>query len=85
MARIIDGEQTNLIGKNVKRLRKLRKMSQKELSVKLELMSVYICRGSVSRVEDQSRTVTDIELWALAQALGVSISELFEGVTFLHA
>ncbi len=85
MARIIDGEQTNLIGKNVRRLRKQRKMSQKELSVKLELMSVYICRGSVSRVEDQSRTVTDIELWALAQALGVSIAELFEGVTFLHA
>ncbi len=81
MARIIDSENTNLIGKNIKRLRKLRKMSQKELSVKLELMSVYICRGSISRVEDQSRTVTDIEIWALSQALGVSIAELFEGVT----
>lgn len=29
-----------------------------------------------SHVEDQSRTVTDIELYAIAEALGVSISEL---------
>lgn len=28
-------------------------------------------------VQDQSRTVTDIELYAIAEALGVSISELF--------
>ncbi len=80
MARIIDGENTNLIGKNVKKLRKQLKMSQKDLSAKLELMSVYICRGSISRVEDGLRTVTDIEVYALAKVLGVSIAELFENV-----
>ncbi len=64
----------------MKRLRKKAKMSQKQLSVKLELMSVYVCRGSISRVEDQSRTVTDIEIYAFAKALGVSIAELFEDV-----
>ncbi len=80
MARIIDSENTNLIGKNVKRLRKQRKMSQKQLSEKLELLSVYICRGSISRVEDRIRTVTDIEIYALAKVLGVSIEELFEKV-----
>ncbi len=82
MARIIDGENTNLIGKNVRRLRKQQKMSQKQLSIKLELLSVYICRGSISRLEDQIRTVTDIEIYALAKVLGVSISELFENVEF---
>ncbi len=82
MARIIDSENTNLIGKNVKKLRKQLKMSQKQLSVKLELMSVYICRGSISRLEDQIRTVTDIEIYALAKVLGVSIAELFENVDF---
>ncbi len=80
MARIIDSENTNLIGKNVKRLRKQFKMSQKQLSEKLELMSVYICRGSISRLEDQIRTVTDIEIYALSKILGVSIEELFENV-----
>ena len=78
MGRIIDGDTCNLIGANVKRLRKERKMSQQTLSIKLELQGVYVCRGSISRIEDRSRTVTDMELYALAQALGVSINELFE-------
>ncbi len=81
MARIIDGTHTNLIGDNVRKYRKLRKMSQQQLSDKLELLAVYICRGSISRVEDRTRTVTDIELFALAEVLGVEIRDLFEGTT----
>ena len=76
MGRIIDGNEMNLIGSNVRKYRKLRKMSQHALSVKLELMGVYVCRGSVSRIEDRSRTVTDIELYAIARALEVSAEEL---------
>ena len=51
----------NLTGKKIKYYRKKRKMSQQELSDKLETLAVYICRGSISRIEDGSRTVTDIE------------------------
>ena len=58
MARIIDGSKKNMIGDKVRELRKIRKMSQKDLSVMLELMGVYVCRGSISRIEDKSRTVT---------------------------
>lgn len=78
MARIIDGEQMNMVGDNVKKFRKLRKMSQQELANKLELMAIYICRGSISRIEDKSRTVTDIELYGIAKVLDVGICELFE-------
>ncbi|MBE6796721.1 MAG: helix-turn-helix transcriptional regulator [Ruminococcaceae bacterium] len=78
MARIIDGNKMNLIGAQVKKFRAQRKMSQQSLSNKLELLGVYVCRGSVSRVEDYSRTVTDIELFAIAEVLGVSIEELFD-------
>lgn len=77
MARIIDGEKKNLIGENLKRLRTKLKISQQDLSNKLELLGVYICRGSVSRIEDHSRTVTDIELFAIAQVLGVDPRELY--------
>lgn len=80
MARIIDGSNMNLVGENVRKYRKRNKMSQRRLSEKLELLGVYICRGSISRVEDRSRTVTDIELYALAEVLGVSIADLFEGI-----
>lgn len=77
MARIIDGNEMNLIGENVKKYRKLRKMSQQALSNKLELLGVYVCRGSISRIEDKSRTVTDIELYAIAKVLEISILDLF--------
>lgn len=80
MARIIDGSDMNLVGGNVRKYRKRKKMSQLRLSEKLELLGVYICRGSISRVEDRSRTVTDIELYALAEVLGVSIADLFDGI-----
>ena len=77
MARIIDGEKKNLIGGNLKKLRAKLKISQQTLSNKLELLGVYICRGSISRIEDRSRTVTDIELFAIAEVLGVDIKELY--------
>ena len=77
MARIIDSESKNLIGGNLKQLRIKLKVSQQELSNKLELLGVYVCRGSISRIEDYSRTVTDIELFAIAEALGVDPKELY--------
>ena len=77
MARIIDGDKTNCTGAQIKKHRKLQKMSQQRLSNLLELQGVYVCRGSVSRMEDQSRTVTDIELRAIATVLKVEIGELF--------
>lgn len=78
MARIIDGEKMNLIGGNVRKIRKKKKLSQQYLSNQLELFGVYVCRGSVSRIEDYSRTVTDIELFAIAKVLNVDIKDLFE-------
>lgn len=77
MARIIDGDNKNLIGGNLKKLRRKLKVSQQDLSNKLELLGVYVCRGSISRIEDYSRTVTDIELFAIAEVLGVDPTELY--------
>lgn len=77
MARIIDGEKKNLIGGSLKKIRKKLKMSQQDVSNKLELLGVYVCRGSISRIEDYSRTVTDIELFAIAEVLGVDPKELY--------
>ena len=77
MARIIDDEKKNLIGDSLKKIRIKRGISQQMLSNKLELLGVYVCRGSISRIEDYSRTVTDIELFAIAEVLGVDLSELY--------
>lgn len=78
MARIIDGDKMNLVGSNVRKFRKQKKMSQQYLSNQLELLGVYVCRGSISRIEDCSRTVTDIELFAIAKVLQIDIKDLFD-------
>ncbi|MBQ8592219.1 MAG: helix-turn-helix domain-containing protein [Lachnospiraceae bacterium] len=44
----------------------------------MSIKAVYICRGSLSRLEKQERTVTDFELKAIAEVLGVQIGDLFE-------
>ena len=77
MARIIDGKAQNMVGEKVRKLRTEQKMSQQTLSDRLETLAIYICRGSISRIEDKQRTVTDIELYGLAKVLGVSSEELF--------
>lgn len=77
MARIIDTKEKNLIGDNVRKYRIEKKMSQQVLSNKLETLGIYICRESISRIEDKSRTVTDIEIYGLSKILGVSIENLF--------
>ena len=78
MQRIIEGKEMNLIGDRLRVLRKKHHLSQQQLSERLETQAVYICRGSISRIEDKSRTVTDIELMGLAKVLGVKIQDLFE-------
>ncbi|ADL02830.1 helix-turn-helix domain-containing protein [Lacrimispora saccharolytica] len=78
MARIIDGNKMNMVGEKVKQIRKNQEMSQQQLSDKLETLAIYICRGSISRIEDGSRTVTDIELFGLSKILNVPIQFLFD-------
>ena len=77
MARIIDGEKQNLVGPQVCKWRKARKLSQQTLSERLETQAIYICRGSISRMEKQQRTVTDMELAGLARVLEISVEDLF--------
>ncbi|MCC8065451.1 MAG: helix-turn-helix domain-containing protein [Clostridiales bacterium] len=77
MKRIIDTEQVNLIGPRIKAARLAAGLSQKQLSERLELLAVYTCRGSISRIEHGKRAVTDIEIAGIAKILQVSPNELF--------
>ena len=78
MPRIIEGKEMNLIGDRLRVLRKKHHLSQQQLSERLETQAVYICRGSISRIEDKSRTFTDIGQMGLSNVLGVKIQDLFE-------
>lgn len=78
MARIIEGKEMNMIGSKLKELRIKKGLTQQQLSNKLETIAIYICRGSISRIEEKQRTVTDIELYGLSKILDVPIENLFE-------
>ncbi len=78
MKRILDNDKVNIIGPQIKKLRKQAGLSQRQLSEKLELEAVYTCRGSISRIESGLRAVTDIEIAAIAKILGVSVDKLFD-------
>lgn len=69
MKRILDGQKQNMVGPRIKQLRLEKGMTQKTLAERLETLAVYVCRGSISRIEEQKRTITDIELvnWQASQ------------------
>ena len=78
MQRILDGQKQNMVGPRIKQLRLEKGMTQKTLAERLETLAVYVCRGSISRIEEQKRTITDIELVGIAEVLQVDISEFFK-------
>ena len=78
MARIVDDkEKVNIVGARVREARINAGFKQQELSVKLELLAVYVCRGSISRIENGARTVTDLEIDGISKVLSVSLDYLF--------
>lgn len=66
----------NLIGSKVEEIRKRNGMKQKELLAQLQVNGIDMNASGLSKLEGQLRAVTDIELVALADVLGVSINDL---------
>lgn len=66
----------NICGANIERIRKQLGMKQATLVRKMQLMGVDINPSSLSKLEGQTRSATDIELKAIAAILGVTMEEL---------
>lgn len=67
----------NIIGENLKRLRKARKISQDQLSNKLSLLGITLYQSDIFKIEHNERTVRDFELWGICQVLEISYEQLF--------
>ena len=72
-----DGKN-NLCGEIVAARRKELGYSQRELADQLQLIGLDVDKNAIQRIEAGLRFVTDIEISYLAQALGLSISQLFQ-------
>ncbi len=67
----------NLIGPNIRAIRIKKNLSQKDLVARCNLIGWDISRGTLAKIESQTRRITDFDVDRLAKALKMDIQELF--------
>lgn len=71
-----DGKSKNIIGSNIKRLRKEKNLTQKHLAELLQLQGHEFSDLTILRIEQGTRFVPDYEVVILAQFFGITTDEL---------
>ena len=67
----------NVVGAVIRRTRNARGMSQERLTIECARLGFSLARGTLAKIESQIRGVSDIELFVLAEALKVSVVDLY--------
>ena len=67
----------NMIGRQAERLRKEKKIKQKDFIAQLQLLGLDVNPTSYSKLEGQLRIATDKEVYYIAKALKVDVSVLY--------
>ncbi len=70
--------KSNVIGRNIKKYRELRNLTQRELSNKIALLGIDIYHSDISQIENQKLLLKDFEIIAFCKVLNVSYEQLFE-------
>lgn len=73
-----DGKR-NLIGQRLRELRIQYGLSQRALARKLQLRGYDMEKNIITRIENDQRFVTDIELKALVEVFGIDYDFLIDG------
>lgn len=68
---------SNMVGKNIERLRKEKGIKQKDFIAMMQSRGCDINPTSYSKLEGQVRLANDKELYIIAQILNVTIDSLF--------
>lgn len=75
----------NLVGAQISKIRMGQHMKQKEVLAKLRVHGIDMAASSLSKIEGQTRSVTDIEVVAFSDILNVPISNLFVNKAKIHS
>lgn len=75
--------QSNVIGKNIKKFRELRNMSQREMSDKLALLGITLYHSDISSIENQKLVLKDFEIVAICKVLNITYDQIFEDTNTL--
>jgi hypothetical protein len=68
----------NIVGAKIEARRKAINMKQKDLLTQLQIKGIDLNASGLSKLEGQLRFVTDFELKALAEVLGMTVNELLD-------
>lgn len=68
--------ERNIVGAKIEARRKAINMKQKDLLTQLQIKGIDLNASGMSKLEGQLRNVSDFELKALSEILGVSVNEL---------
>ncbi len=66
------------IGKKIRALRKEKRLSQFDIVEKLKELDINMSRETLSKIENNSRSISAVELKAISKVLGVDINDFFE-------
>lgn len=67
----------NIIGQNIKKFRRAKKMSQPEICRQLDLLGVTMYNCDIYEIEYGKKTVKDFEVLAFCKVLGITPEELY--------
>ena len=70
--------KSNVIGQNIRKYRKLRQYTQRELSDKIALLGIDIYHSDISLIENNKLFLKDFEIIAFCKVLGISYDQIFE-------
>lgn len=72
----------NLCGKRIARIRKNKKLSQRGLAAKMQLLGYDVDHYFIRRVENGERFLTDIDLKIFCDALEITINDIWDSLEF---
>ena len=67
----------NIIGQNIKKFRRAKKMSQPEICRQLDLLGVTMYNCDIYEIEYAKKTVKGFEVLAFCKVLGITLEELY--------
>ena len=76
--KIISQNSQNITGKNIKQIRKDKKITQEDLCARMQVLGFKLSRSDISKLENGKRFITDTEVLGFSKALRVGILDLYK-------
>ena len=69
-------EKKNISGNFIKKSREQKGISRVQLSIKLELLAIYLDRSEIYKIEENKLPIKDFELIGISNALDIDLNKL---------